>query len=205
MSIDRKFLRNFNRDALEALEKVAAAHGVSIKPGSGRFTDSNATVKFEISVITASGEVLTPEAQAFKANAERYGLHPGDLGGTFYSNGEQYRIVGLKPRRPKFPISVERVKDGRAFKMTESTVRNATICQPGTGRRAAHAAQKAEGLTPKIKEGFVGLACQLSPENLSCDAQTTGEHHATVAKPRKSSGTQGERKRSLGLPGKGMT
>ena len=81
--------------------------------------------------------------------------------------------MGLKPRRPKFPISVERVKDGRAFKMTESTVRNATICQPGTGRRAAHAAQKAEGLTPEIKEGFVGLACQLSPENLSCDGEAS--------------------------------
>ena len=168
--MDRQSLRSFNADAIKALEKIAAEHGMSIRSGTHRFTDQNATLKFDLSDITTSGEILTPEAQAFKVNAARYGLSPDDLYGTFNFDGKQFRLTGLKTRRPKFPISAENVKTGRMHKFTESSLRNVTVTQKGTGRRAAIAAQKGE-LTPEIKREFLSLASQLSPENLSWDGE----------------------------------
>jgi hypothetical protein len=172
--MDRKALRSFNADAIKALEGIAAEHGLSIRPGRHSFNDANANLKFTLSDITSSGEVLTPEAEAFKLQAARFGLSPDDLYGTFTFQGEQFRITGLKTRRPKFPISAEKVSTGRAHKFTESSLRNATITQKGVGRRAAIAAQKGE-LTADVKREFASLASQLSPENLSWD----GERSAT--------------------------
>ena len=165
--MDRKILKAFNADAIAALEKIAGEHNLSIRSGTHRFSDSNATLKFELMDVTASGEVLTPEAEVFKLRASSYGLHCDDLGGTFVVNGTKYRITGLKTRRPKFPVSAVRVHDGRSFKFPVSSVSN--VIQPGTGRRAAIKAQK--GLTDEIKREFVTLAGRLSPENISWDGE----------------------------------
>jgi len=182
MKIDRAFLRDFNKDALAALEKVASEHGVSLRQGSARFTESNATLKFELSAITSSGEVLKPEVQAFKRSAERFGLHPDDLGGTFIVNKTKYRLTGLKTRRPKLPITADRVYDGRGFKFPASSVTN--VQREGASRRAAIESQQArEPLTEEIKKQFVKLVCELSPENISWDGERSRAdiRKATVA------------------------
>jgi hypothetical protein len=168
--MNKQTLQSFNADALVALSKIAAEHGMGIKAGTSRFGSANATLKFELSDITSEGEVLTPEAQAFKVNAARYGLHPDDLYGTFNYQEKQWRIVGLKTRRPKFPICVENVKTGRRHKFPESIMRTVSVAQKGTGRRAAIAAQKGE-LSSDIKREFHSLASQLSPETLSWDGE----------------------------------
>jgi hypothetical protein len=168
--MDRTALRSFNADAIKALEKIATEHGMSIRPGTHRFSTENATLKFDLSDIASDGEVLTPEAQAFKTNAARYGLSPDDLYGTFSFGDKQFKITGLKTRRPKFPISAENVSTGRMHKFTEDSLRNVTVTQVGVGRRAAHAAQKGE-LSADAKREFLSLASQLSPENLSWDGE----------------------------------
>ena len=53
----------------------------------------------------------------FEVLAPLFGLEPSDYGRTFKSGGERHRIVGINPNRPKYPISTERISDGRAFKM----------------------------------------------------------------------------------------
>lgn len=199
MTIDRTFLRDFNKDALAALEKVASEHGVSIRQESGRFTDSNATIKFTLSAITSSGEVLKPEVQAFKRSAGQFGLHADDLGGTFIVNKTKYRLTGLKTRRPKYPITAERVYDGRSFKFPASSVSN--VQRKGEGRRAAIESQKSrEPLTEEIKAEFVDLACQLSPENISCDGERSRAdiRKATVAIQRRWRGLEARIGRSVG-------
>ena len=165
--MDRKTLRAFNADAISALEKIADEHNMSIRPGTHRFTDANATLKFELMDVTASGDVLSPEAEAWKLHATRYGFHPDDLGGTFVSRGVTFEITGLKTRRPKYPVSAKNLTTGKPHKFPAELVRD--IRQKGTGRRAAIQAQK--GLTPEIKRQFVSLAGQLSPENLHCDGE----------------------------------
>lgn len=168
--MNRQTLQAFNTDAIKALEKVAAEHGMSIRAGRSSFREENANIKFDLSDIAADGEILTPEAQAFKLNAGRYGLSPDDLYGTFNLHGKQYRITGLKTQRPKFPISGVNVKTGQKHKFTEAHFETTTITRKGTGRRAAISAQKGE-LTSDIKQQFISLASQLSPENLSCDGE----------------------------------
>ena len=172
--IDRAFLRTFNADALDTLLAVAAKHGVTIMQKSGTFArdGSNATIKFEIATTASDGTANTKDALAFKQNAVDLGLDPESLGTTFKVRGTEYRITGLVPRRHKYPISAERVRDGRGFKFPISTVASQT------------SGDKPEGLTPEIKRGFSGLVNQLSPENLTCDGECSrsevNRRHAQV-------------------------
>jgi hypothetical protein len=163
IKIDRKFLKALKADAEHALASVATKYGVHIsyKGGSFALDGGNATVKFEIVAPDAvTGKVVSMDAQGFAKNAVKYGLHPDDLGKEFTSRGHTYMITGLKTSRPKFPISASRVTDGKGFKFPADLVLRAL------GRQVS-------GLTPSIKESFVGLACDLSPENLCCDGEAT--------------------------------
>ncbi len=162
IKIDRTFLRSFTGDAEKALAEIAENYGVSVKfkPGSFARDGSNATLKFEIAAPDpVTGEALGREAQDFKRRATDYGFEPEDLGSEFTVRGTVYRITGLKPRRRTNPICAERVKDGKGFKFPAEQIKRSG--QP----------QFTEGLTPEIREGFVNLVNNLSPENLTCDGE----------------------------------
>lgn len=164
IKIQRAFLRTFTSEAEAALTEIADKFGVKISYKSGSFArdGSNATIKFEIVAPDAkTGGFVSREAQDFKRFATQYGFKPEDLGSTFKVRREEFRITGLKTRRPKFPISAERVKDGKKFKFPADAVRRSG--QP----------KFTEGLTDEIKTAFVDLAGRLSPENLSCDGELT--------------------------------
>jgi hypothetical protein len=167
MTIDRKLLRSFNADALEALKAVAAKHGVSIEQKNGSFArdGSNATVKFELATVGSDGQAQTKAAQSFKQNAALFGIDPEALGTTFTHNGTEFRVTGLVCRRPKYPISAERVSDGRAFKFPSRVL---SVKSRGLN----------EGLTPEIKREFGNLANALSPENLHCDGEISNAEAA---------------------------
>lgn len=59
----------------------------------------------------------------FKRAAHLVGLEPGDYGRIFQLKGQDYAVVGLNLGRPKFPIDIKRVADGKLFKFTESGAR----------------------------------------------------------------------------------
>jgi len=67
----------------------------------------------------------TPEGQNFKLLASRYGLKPEDLGKTFWVRRTRYKIVGLKPSRPAYPIDAIRVNDQARFKFPADGVAEA--------------------------------------------------------------------------------
>jgi hypothetical protein len=54
--------------------------------------------------------------------AERYGLAPSDFGREFTAGGERFRITGIDPKRPKYPVSAERLPDRRGFKFTAENI-----------------------------------------------------------------------------------
>jgi hypothetical protein len=60
--------------------------------------------------------------EMFALLVEQYGLEAGDFGREFITGGERFRITGIDPRRPKYPISVERMPDRRSFKFTADNV-----------------------------------------------------------------------------------
>ena len=105
----------------DALKQVEAQFGVTIKIGGGRFSANEFTTK--ITVSTGDG---TDAAKAnFELYAFRYNLKESDFGKEFTSNGEVYRITGIKPRGKKYPIMGERVRDGARYKFSASQVSNA--------------------------------------------------------------------------------
>jgi hypothetical protein len=131
-TIGRSNLREMTAEMNAAVQAVAAKYGVSITYKGARFTALNATTKFEIAVkstvTTPEGvtqSVETPERVNFRTHQFEHGLPLTALDSIVAIQGDQYRIKGYNPRRPKFPFSVTKVKSGRAFKMTLSTVQHA--------------------------------------------------------------------------------
>ena len=158
--ITRSLLRTFKADAEAALLDVAKKHNVQISFGNGSFTSENATLKLEIATIGTDGEAKTKEAIDFERYASRYGLSPEDLGTIFVYNGTEYKLIGAKPRSTKYPLLAKNVKSGKVYKVP------ATAIPSSMGKEVP-----GFGLTEDAKKNFVRLACNLSPENLSCDGE----------------------------------
>jgi len=121
--IDRSFLRTVRPRVDQALEALGKELGVEFNLGNASFDDKTATFKLNIAVIGEDGEVVDVEAETFKQRATLYGLSPDDLGKTFNTNNGTFKITGLKPSRRKYPISADRVDDGKGFKFTAENVK----------------------------------------------------------------------------------
>ena len=84
---------------------------------------------FRVSIPLPDGSALDPDRLRFEALAEAFGLSPTDYGRQFSTGREQFRITGIDPRRPKYPVSVVRIPDGQEFKFTVDQV--ALLLQQG--------------------------------------------------------------------------
>lgn len=112
------------QDMMKACLAVAETHGLTVE--GGELADIDLRHSFEISlrvgIPQANGEIYSPEKAMFEVLAPHFGLEPSDHGRTFRSKDELYRIVAINPNRPKYPISAERVADGRGFKFPADNV-----------------------------------------------------------------------------------
>jgi hypothetical protein len=124
--MNRETVKNI-RIAMEiALGAVENEFGVFVKVGRASFTDSNCNFKVEIADIDSeSGEVLSKEAEDFKLRAHQYGLKADDLGREFSFGGDTFKITGLAPRRPKYPVIGMNVDNGKPYKFGADLVVNA--------------------------------------------------------------------------------
>lgn len=98
------------------LQALAQRHGLDIAAAGGQYGDTEFIIKIRVT----SGDTSAVEAKK-RAEIDRDGrwiggLKGDDYGAIFTSNGERFRFTGVNPSRPKFPISGERVRDGRSFK-----------------------------------------------------------------------------------------
>ena len=122
-TIDRSTCRSLSEEIEKALQPLAEKYGLKITRGNASYGDSNLTLKVNVATVAADGTAVTKEAESFKMNAERFGLHADDLGRTFDCRGRQVRLIGAKPRSPKYPLLVEEVDSGKVFKFTAEGVR----------------------------------------------------------------------------------
>ena len=114
---DAHMLRDFLTDALNI-----PGHVVTI--GKATYTRHEVEFKVVIAPLGEGGKLpLSKEARDFIARAESYGLKPDDLGRVFSYGGDQYKIVGCVPSRPKMPIQTIRLSNGRGWKWSANTVR----------------------------------------------------------------------------------
>ena len=109
---------------LEACREVAARNGLAVDDKGLSNIDLRwgFDVAFRVSIPLSDGRTLDPEQLRFVALAEAFGLSPGDFGREFSTGRETFRITGIDPRRPKYPISAERVPDRQGFKFTVERV-----------------------------------------------------------------------------------
>lgn len=109
---------------LEACQKVAADHGLVVESAGWRGLDTGFAFEpvFRVSVPASDGTAFNLEQDRFEFLAEHYGLQPSDFGREFRTGSERFRITGIDPKRPRYPISAERIPDRRGFKFTAEQV-----------------------------------------------------------------------------------
>jgi len=108
----------------QACLKVAETHGLTVEGGGLSDIDlrHGFDISFRVGIPMADGAIYSPDKAMFEVLAPHFGLKPSDYGRTFRTSGDLHRIVGINPNRPKYPISTERVSDGRGFKMPAENV-----------------------------------------------------------------------------------
>lgn len=112
------------RDMLKACQHVAETHGLIVEGGELSDIDLRHSfgIQFRVGIPMSDGTLYSTEKALFEVLAVHFGLKPSDYGRTFQSQGALFRIVSINPNRPKYPISAERVADGRSFKFTAENV-----------------------------------------------------------------------------------
>lgn len=118
----RPVCREISNEIESALKGIEQKYGVKIESKGGTFTSNNYTLRLAISLIK-DGEVITKEAEAFKANAEFYGLNASDLGKRFTSpSGKAFEIIGLNTRARKYKILAREVGTNKVYKFSAESV-----------------------------------------------------------------------------------
>lgn len=112
------------RDMLKACLAVAETHGLTVEGGELSDIDlrHSFNIGFRVGTPMEDGAIYSPDKAMFEVLAPHFGLEPSDYRRTFKTGGDLHRIVGINPNRPKYPISTERVSDGRGFKMPAENV-----------------------------------------------------------------------------------
>jgi hypothetical protein len=109
---------------LGACRRIAADYGLAVESSGWIGLDPGHGFEplFRVSIPAPDGSVFNLHKDMFAVLAPRYGLAPADFGREFEAGGERFRITGIEPNRPKYPISAERVPDRRGFKFTAENV-----------------------------------------------------------------------------------
>ncbi len=109
---------------LKACSDVAAKHGLVAEGLGMQAMDLRWNFEFgvRVSIPLSDGSTLDPDRILFEALAEEFGLWPDDFGREFSTGRERFRVAGIDPRRPKYPVSATRIPDGKGYKFTAENV-----------------------------------------------------------------------------------
>ena len=94
------------REMLKVCRDVAARHGLVVEAQDITGVDLRwgFDAVFRVSIPLPDGTALDPERLRFEALAQAFGLSPAAFGRQFSTGREQFRITGIDPRRPKYPV-----------------------------------------------------------------------------------------------------
>jgi hypothetical protein len=116
-TINRALINLLSQEAEEALQVVAAKHGLTLTKEGGRFSDTTFSPKFSFSAKTESGQPV-----AFASHAKLLGL-PEECWGEQFTTGRgtSYTITGIKLSRRKYPVSGQGPQGG-SYKFSAKSV-----------------------------------------------------------------------------------
>lgn len=103
---------------------MAEIHGLTVEGGDLNDIDlrHGFDIGFRVGIPMEDGALYSTDKAMFGVLAEHFGLKPSDYGRAFKARGETFRVMAINPNRPKYPISVERIADGRGFKFPAEDV-----------------------------------------------------------------------------------
>ncbi|ROT98117.1 hypothetical protein [Histidinibacterium lentulum] len=116
--------RTVESEMLKACAEVAARHGL-VAEGLGLqaiYLRWSFEFGIRVSIPLPDGSTMDPERMLFEAFAEEFGLSADDFGREFSTGRERFRVTGIDPRRPRYPISAKRIPDGKDYKFTAENV-----------------------------------------------------------------------------------
>lgn len=131
--LTKEKVNQFTKEATEALEKIAERHGLKLDRRTATYSRVDINMRLFFSIpgaveeeISMTGELKISESEkaSFRTHAEHFGMKRDDLGKCFRHCGELFRIVGIKPTRPKYPVNVVR-SDGKRFKFPHQIINTA--------------------------------------------------------------------------------
>lgn len=94
----------FSPTFFASLDALCAQHGVA------RSLNGNKITLVDVNGVEDAGK------QALRLAGHYYGLSEADYGAVFTSQGRRFKLIGVKPSRPKYPLQCESLGDGRVFK-----------------------------------------------------------------------------------------
>lgn len=115
------------REVRDALELIAAKHGLSFSRGGGTFSDSEfriANIKFNKPASHGLNvkKTTAKEERDFKFYAPSHGIPADALGASFVEGRKTMTIVGWCTRKPKNPVQLVD-SEGKSYKAPASWVK----------------------------------------------------------------------------------
>jgi len=115
--IGRAECRILQEELEVAIQRTVNKYGLTASYANGRYGGHTATLSFKLDV-TAKAE------KAANRDAEFLGAEFG-IGHVFESNRDEFKVTGFNIRRPKYPVSADRVSSGKSYKFTVEAVNRA--------------------------------------------------------------------------------
>lgn len=118
----RNQVKKYRKELTALLNGYGEENGVQVSIGSIRFTENEFHTRL---TLVEAGSKEDAQRIAFERDCAYYahiGLTPEHYGRTFVLDGRKAKVVGLKPKSPKYPLVVEIGKQKYKARLTEDTV-----------------------------------------------------------------------------------
>lgn len=117
--ITKETMDVLRRDIDLHLTMVGVKHGLKLQLGGGTYQLSGEGARFRLDITDLTGPTGAQNVDelAFKQRAVWFGLKPDWLHRVFTDEvtGDQYEIIGLRPRRRKYPVVVKNMTSGKNY------------------------------------------------------------------------------------------
>lgn len=122
MEINKDTLKRFRHDFSHLAKVLEDEFGVTIKLGNISYDNTG----FKTSMTVVNGEGVDIQSMQlekdFLNNCWKYGMIDTDLHRVFTYQGDEYQIVGMKPRSKKYPFVVKHLTSGKLSKFSKQII-----------------------------------------------------------------------------------
>lgn len=139
------------------LMALAQRHGLSVSAGGGSLGTGELTIKVKLATSDLTAQIAAAKRD-LGTYGRSFGLESDDYGAVVRIGSKSYKLVGIKPSRPKFPLEIECIITGKVFKGTAGLANQAIAArkaqQPVAPVFATAQPQMPEKYDPRFTASF---------------------------------------------------